>query len=873
MMRLLSLSRRGGSLSCWYGRGEANVGLGSLPLGYGPRGGVWTRAAIACCGDYMLAKVWRDGEPEPGWQAEGVDPRGLRGPVGVGVWTSPRTPSTARALFDDLRLTPLTPDEFKRYGIRLGPRPALRVTAAAREAGVFRAPGRIGLSTGRAALAFDEETGEITNFVDLASGREFIAREPKRPLFGLTFTKPFQGERMTLTSRDFRSVKIEAAGKSLTVRFAAAPAGRAAAAVSARAADDGSFRLRLSVTPPPGWSLASARFPQTPAPAQLGEKAADDALLLPWSSGAVLPRPGAASQRRSADYPGSAFAQFVAYYDPTAGAYYALRDPGGHCKRLLLQCVAKQFVSVTFEHLFPETPKPRVDLPYEVELRTFRGDWRDAAAIYKRWARRQPWCARKLAQRDDVAAFLKEGAGVLIAGILNPAGRARLFGADMEKLPDLMDAYRSKTGLKHLVFVPYGWENRGTWAGINYLPARPSNEAWRKVNAELKRRGHRTMFLISGFWWVVKRRRTANGPAFDDTADFERRKNLCVFNADGTPWLVNAYDRTRQFGSWRGLSAKLCHGCPQACDTLKRTILDLARLGVAIVSFDQEIGGGQRTPCYNRSHPHPPGMGAWQWTGFRDLCAAARREGKPIQPELGFSLENVSELAIPYMATYWSRQFGEVNVAAAGGRGVGLFSYLYHEYVTAIGAACVQGQGARGTRPSPGLKRYIFANNLVRGLIPGPFLYEVPLHPRDKWRRAIAPAYFSYCRPYAHFPEYLLLGETVRPLRVRCRDVELYYWAHDRKHGKPRRKGGLPVSKRPLVLPAVATGSFRAADGSVAAFLVNTTEEPQEVAADLPEPRRVTVYRSDRTAAQPETAARRVRLTLEPLGVRVVVMK
>ena len=34
-----------------------------------------------------------------------------------------------------------------------------------------------------------------------------------------------------------------------------------------------------------------------------------------------------------------------------------------------------------------------------------------------------------------------------------------------------------------------GWENRGTWAGINYFPARPSNEDWARVTAELAQSG------------------------------------------------------------------------------------------------------------------------------------------------------------------------------------------------------------------------------------------------------------------------------------------------------------------------------------------------------------------------------------------------
>jgi hypothetical protein len=55
---------------------------------------------------------------------------------------------------------------------------------------------------------------------------------------------------------------------------------------------------------------------------------------------------------------------------------------------------------------------------------------RDAAAIYKAWVVKQPWCARKLTDRADVPAFLKEGAFWGRTINLN-----MLFGKTLEELP------------------------------------------------------------------------------------------------------------------------------------------------------------------------------------------------------------------------------------------------------------------------------------------------------------------------------------------------------------------------------------------------------------------------------------------------------
>jgi len=874
--RALSFSGKEARLFCYYGQEKPAAQLGRTKLQASGQP-FWAHLMLACFRDHVFAKAWLADCPEPAWQIEGGAPGHESGLVGLGVWTSPRTPSTAKVLFDDVRFVPLSADTLKQWGIRPEPRPPLDVRVLPDAPGAFLLKHRLGLASGRTGLTFDRETGEIANLVDQKTGQEFISSDVKRPLFRLTLTKPYQGKRVELTSRDFRTITVQQAGqKSLRLDFREPRAYSVSVSVEAALLDADSLRLSLRVKNQSDWCVASILFPHVPAPAALGEDASDDYALLPWSSGALLQRPGSRTVWRDAMYPGAAFAQFYALYDATAGVYVAAYDPAGHCKRLRLNCGANRFVSLAFEHLFPERPGEDAALPYEVVLRTFEGDWRDAADQYKGWAARQKWCARRLADRDEVPQFLKDGSGIIITPVNNPVHRARMLGEDLEKLPDLMDAYRERTGLKHLVFVPYGWENRGTWAGINYLPAVPSDEHWRRAARALQKRGHRIAFLTSGFWWVIKRQQTGNGPAFDDTSDFEQRKEMCIQNPDGSTWFVDWYDRTKQFGTWRGLSAKLCHGSRPACHTMKRIFLDVAALGVPLVSFDQEIGGGQNAPCYSKTHGHAPGYGRWMWTGFRDLCADILREGKPIQPELGLFLENVGELAIPYMSTYWSRQFCEVEVGVSGGRGIGLFSYLYHEYVTAIGAACVQGQGTLGTRPHPGLRCRILANNLTRGLIPGPFMHDVPLKGGGKWREQVSRAYFSFCRPYAHFPEYLMLGRTRRPLRIECDQVESWFWRRDARKGKPLKKGGPPVVKIPVSLAAVTTGSFEAADGSVAALVVNTTPEPREAVAILPRRMPVAIYRADRALEKrvtPEEQENRIRLSLEPFGVRVLLMK
>jgi hypothetical protein len=590
--------------------------------------------------------------------------------------------------------------------------------------------------------------------------------------------------------------------------------------------------------------------------------------------GYVLPKPGASGRSGIQEYPGHAFTQFTAYYDQTGGVYFGALDTEGHCKRWELRSSPGKSLQMTLEHLRPEEPGRDVVLSYDTVLSTFVGDWMDAADIYKRWAKSQPWCAKTLTQRTDIPQFLKDGAGIIIAGIQNQKGYNGLLGDQLEKLPALMTEYRRRTELAHMVFVPYGWENRGTWVGINYFPTVPSDEAWRNACVKLREQGDRVAFLTSGYWWVIKRKTAQNGPAFDDSAEFERRKDMVIWGADGKPFFFDNYDNHITGADWRGLSAKLCHGSPAASQVMKEIFLQAARLGVPLISFDQEIGGGQREPCYRASHGHPLGYGNYMWTGFRDVCDQILKEGKPIQPELGLFMENVSELAIPYAATYWSRQFGEIDHVQPGARGIALFSYLYHEYVTCIGAACVQGQGAKQSRPSAEMRSYILANNLTRGLLPGPFMQDVPLAAKDAWHDTVTQAYFSFCKPYSRFPEYLVMGITRRPFPVECAEQEVEYWRND-ANGTAQKPDGPKTSKAKLKLPTITTGSFEAADGSVGTIIVNTTGKPQVATLKLPGHGKIArMYRANRTEIQSwEKVFSTLPLTLEPYESQMLILR
>jgi hypothetical protein len=168
------------------------------------------------------------------------------------------------------------------------------------------------------------------------------------------------------------------------------------------------------------------------------------------------------------------------------------------------------------------------------------------------------------------------------------------------------------------------------------------------------------------------------------------------------------------------------------------------------------------------------------------------------------------------------------------------------------------------------------ANNLTRGLIPGPFHHDVPLEPNNPWQETVSRAFFSYCKPCARFPEYLLLGVARRPPEVACANVDSWFYRRS-SQGEPLRPGGPPVVRVPISLPAVTAGSFAAEDGSVGTVIVNTTGEQQAAAVKLARAwGSAVLYRADRTEErrwESPAAGTDLPMSLEPYGTRMLVVQ
>ena len=183
--------------------------------------------------------------------------------------------------------------------------------------------------------------------------------------------------------------------------------------------------------------------------------------------------------------------------------------------------------------------------------------------------------------------------------------------------------------------------------------------------------------------------------------------------------------------------------------------------------------------------------------------------------------ERVSELNIPLMATYWSRQFAQQNWMLSGGFGEPVFNYLYHDYITTIAAAMVQGQGIN--HPGYMLRRAVIADSLCRGLILGPFDSDISVHPPGQWQANISSLFFNVSQAYVPYREYVSLGQLIRPPSCgNCSVVSTFMFL-----GSADSPTQIDIN-----ISSVRLGGFQAG-GAIAVFAINILDQATTVTLDL----------------------------------------
>ncbi|MBI5386067.1 MAG: hypothetical protein HZA90_15440 [Verrucomicrobia bacterium] len=442
----------------------------------------------------------------------------------------------------------------------------------------------------------------LLDLADASAGASLLGADSGL-LFELTLRHTQTGEEVRLSSdRAWSEVAIrDGPGKdAFTLRWAKPQSATLGGlAVTARVRTDAKqHRLAWSLDAQGQanpWSIWWVRFPQL----ALSTESSGSQLLLPQAAGVLKPVGRERLSRFHGQYPsGWMSMQLAALYDPAAGTglYFGLHDPVGATKDFFAESVGPRgSIRLAWEIPAPDMGRPgnRFTLSGEAVWQLLRGDWFDAALIYRDWARRESkWFPKLGAEgRADTPPWMRE-----------LSAWAQMGGTPKECVPRVL-AFAKALG------VPVGFH----WYSWHQIPFDndyphyfPTKDGFADGVKELQAGGVHVMPYINGRLWDTHDR---------GTNDFEFTRvarPAATKNTNGEPY-VESYGSKES----NGQPVRLAVMCPTTRTWRERQHDIVMRLfnecGVQGVYIDQ-IAAAKPELCFDATHGHPLGGGSW-WNG------------------------------------------------------------------------------------------------------------------------------------------------------------------------------------------------------------------------------------------------------------------
>ena len=428
--------------------------------------------------------------------------------------------------------------------------------------------------------------------------------------------------------------------------------------------------MRESLKLPENLTLESATLP-TIKLAPFGNRMK---AFYPQASGIVIDRPFHRNKNWHGRYPsGWSTMPWYAVWNDTKeeriGLYVAAHDKDGTTKEQRFRTDAQNgMVDISLE--YPAENLGRKDArfaPCRIVLESYRGDWFDAAKMYRDWMRREAtWFPREKIGpegRTDTPLWMKELC-VWALGSTLP-----------DKMPEALRKFQEPLG------VPTGlhWYN---WHQIpfdnDYPHYFPTKDGFKNAVAKIQEHGDLfVMPYINGRLW--------------DTRD--RGMEDWLFTKEALPGVTKKEDGTsyvETYGSKESDGSKVELGvmCPASQvwfdkqrDLIRQLTWDVDDddIGVSGVYVDQ-VAAAAPALCFDESHGHPVGGGAWWVSTYKKMFEEIRSglpEGAMLTTEC--NAEPFIDLFDGYLTWHFQHDGQVPGFAAVYGGSVQMFGRAYGE--------------------------------------------------------------------------------------------------------------------------------------------------------------------------------------------------
>ena len=544
-------------------------------------------------------------------------------------------------------------------------------------------------------------------------------------------------------------------------------------------------------------------YPQISGMGKINGRGEDDFLATPHYLGRLIKNPSSGKLfKNSRIFRGNNSGHsmhFDALYSKDGdGLFFGVWDPDQNIKRWDLTSSAANGFGWTSIHL-PDNmkcpPPQKWTIPYPVEVRSFTGDWYDAAQIYRQWAIKQEWCGEgTLAQRrgKDIPAWFLD---VTVWHHISVNNILRGHKTEFENALSFLKEHKNAVWLTH-----WGVDNkRYDFPTPDRFPLTKNDKA---ALAKLRKAG----CPISGYIQFTAWTRTM--PSFGKHPDADDNL-LRNYYGQILSWGGTGYRKDSMFV----YPGKLWQ------QVLGEVVEKMVRSGFTVAYLDSGNHGGHHlnfTPaCTSRS-----GGGNDYVKNSQKLLKYLRARGREINPDFCTTTESFWEGNLHCLDAVLCVNSPSAYLEGDRVTAIPLAPAVYHDYAqlyaTHYGIADLAGH-AEGLIAKT-------SQALLWGIMPGWELPHVMYHYSDPERvRRTSKLRMEAWDAGRKFLQY---GKMLRPPVVKGDNPELTIpW------GIGWRKAVYTVKA-----PAVSATAYAANDGSLGVIFYNLDKIPHRVTAALDDP-------------------------------------
>ncbi len=522
-------------------------------------------------------------------------------------------------------------------------------------------------------------------------------------------------------------------------------------------------------------------------------------------------------------YPGPCPMQFQALCSPDGSLYMGCHDLTHSPKGIDVTYGPAGEIVPSFQFFTGGDFPAAVELPFELVLGGFTGDWQDACDIYRHWLEcRDRALPVKLEHNPEVPAWLTDSPVLLIYPVKGDgADTGSLTGNcyfPYENALPMVDFYHDLWDSRIMALLMH-WEGTAPWAPPYVWPPFGGEAMLRDFAGKLHESDNLLGVYCSGTGWTQT---SSIDPSYRRDDQFEReqlRNEMCTGPAG------EMFARVCNGGPGQGqrIGYELCPAREWTVNTVTGEIAGILRAQVDYLQFFDQNQGCSAPLCYSREHGHPGAPGAWETAAMRALLDAAAATVRSARPPVVLGCENAA--AQPYIRNLQLNDLRN-HLAWRYAEPVPAYSYLFHEYINNFTGNGVCLALWFDYRKSPWFLLYRTAYSFISGEILSVVMKDnMQMHwswvcrwdeppPDQEPLRILIGNLNGWRRQRGR--NFLVFGRMEKNFPVQCARQTLYFTA-------PRS---------PAELPAVLSSHWSHRDRH-AVFVVNASTEEQEFQLDF----------------------------------------